>query len=93
MEGKVFDFAVCEVFGGVRFQWHAVIAHPFWSMPAHLLILGSRDFAIELVQSAVERRLLDYFPDILYRGCRQSKRRGSDGKIFGGKDRETIQSV
>ena len=38
MKGEVLDLPLCEVFSGIGFERHAVVAHPFCPMSAHFLI-------------------------------------------------------
>jgi len=49
MEGEVLDLPFCQIFGVERFERHAIIAHPFLSMPAHLLVAFPRYLPILLV--------------------------------------------
>ena len=59
------DLLLFQVVFAVRFDGHAVIAHAFGSMPAHLLVFLAMDLAILLIQPVVQRHLLDGFPGVL----------------------------
>jgi hypothetical protein len=46
---EVLDLSLLQIFYVEWFQRHAVITHPFLSMPTHLDIPFARDFAVQLV--------------------------------------------
>ena len=49
MKGKMLDFLFFQILRRVGLEWHAVIAHPFLTVSAHLLIPAPWYLAILLV--------------------------------------------
>lgn len=65
MERQVLDFLLAEIFGIVGLEGHAIVAHAFGSVPAHLLVLIALDLPIFLVQCVIQRCLLHHIPGVL----------------------------
>ena len=87
VEGKVLDLLFGEVFRIVRLEGHAIVAHAFRSMCAHLRITVTRNLPILFVQHVIERGLLDNFPRVL--DC--SLWAKSDSLIL--RERRTVQTL
>ena len=49
MEGKMLDFPLFQVLWCIRFEWHAVIAHPFLTVSTHFLVSAPLYLPIFLV--------------------------------------------
>lgn len=67
MERQVLDLLLGEILGIVRLEGHAVIAHAFRPMIAHLHVPIAFDLSILLVQRIVQRCLLHHIPGVLNR--------------------------
>lgn len=49
MEGQMLYLLLFKILRVIGFQWHAVVAHALWAVPAHLLVAPSKYLSILLI--------------------------------------------